>query len=654
MAAITPDTFDPLRRYVSVRLQQGVPIVDADWNEKDDMRRFELRAYLKWFVGNGVPFGTDAFRIAALPVPLANDLEIGSGVPIAPPGTSNYAAGLRHLGRCLVEGAEATIEATLAFRSQALHASQPGAAALAVLRGVPVIAEMPVLNGTVCIYLDLWDRLVRPDEVPALVFADIGTESCARIRAEWVVRARIGTTAPQAGDADHLPGHVYYALARVARVAGDPAVYAGQIEDQREQHLMVPPATLIEDMLGTTPDRYRRGLDRPVMPLRSVMNALLKGELPGTVDQVIAPDPASDFATRAIVHTGTETVVSWHSTRVGGTSKVFITSWPDTNPAGAAAAPVQVTVLDATSPALVLLPTAPVPSYLLAYTSQNDVRFRRAGSVAALAAAVETPVAATIDAETHPVVIRTGSIVTVFWFRNGPGVTDTIRYRRRQYDPTWTEAAAVWLDAVDTIDLSSIRPAAASLEPWNIHAAADAAGRIWVAFRSFANNIAVARLTPGTGAVDNWLNLELDSGTQDEHPFVLIDGAARVWLFWRADGGIFHSVHDVAANTWGPSALIPGTNGPAGDNERPCAVRDAEGGIWLFWAREAAGPKTDIWVVWRNPATGGWGLPRQVTGSPGNNDFPLAYDQGGALRTFFRSNRSGNFDLFTKSLITRI
>ena len=26
MAVITPDTFDPLRRYISVRLQQGVPI----------------------------------------------------------------------------------------------------------------------------------------------------------------------------------------------------------------------------------------------------------------------------------------------------------------------------------------------------------------------------------------------------------------------------------------------------------------------------------------------------------------------------------------------------------------------------------------------------------------------------------------------------
>ncbi len=59
MAVITKDTFDPLHRYVGVRLQQGVPIVDADWNEMEDVRKFELRAYLKWFVGNGIPEGND-------------------------------------------------------------------------------------------------------------------------------------------------------------------------------------------------------------------------------------------------------------------------------------------------------------------------------------------------------------------------------------------------------------------------------------------------------------------------------------------------------------------------------------------------------------------------------------------------------------------
>jgi hypothetical protein len=56
-------TFDRLKHYVGVRLQQGVPIVDEDWNELEDIRREELRVFLKWFVGDGVPKGNSGFRI---------------------------------------------------------------------------------------------------------------------------------------------------------------------------------------------------------------------------------------------------------------------------------------------------------------------------------------------------------------------------------------------------------------------------------------------------------------------------------------------------------------------------------------------------------------------------------------------------------------
>lgn len=57
------NTFDKLKHYVGVRLQQGVPIVDADWNELEDIRKSELETFLKWFVGNGIPLGNDGFKI---------------------------------------------------------------------------------------------------------------------------------------------------------------------------------------------------------------------------------------------------------------------------------------------------------------------------------------------------------------------------------------------------------------------------------------------------------------------------------------------------------------------------------------------------------------------------------------------------------------
>src|SRR5215204_2080646 len=113
MAVISPDSFDPLRRYISVRLQQGVPIVDADWNELQDARQFELRAFLKWFVGNGVPNGNDGFRIVG--TGLARDFTIqGIAAGTTPDGLSN-------VGRCLVDGLDVIITASLEFTDQPLH-----------------------------------------------------------------------------------------------------------------------------------------------------------------------------------------------------------------------------------------------------------------------------------------------------------------------------------------------------------------------------------------------------------------------------------------------------------------------------------------------------------------------------------------------------
>jgi len=61
----------------------------------------------------------------------------------------------------------------------------------------------------------------------------------------------------------------------------------------------------------------------------------------------------------------------------------------------------------------------------------------------------------------------------------------------------------------------------------------------------------------------------------------------------------------------------------------------------------------DIWVVRRNPLTGGWGEPRQVVAATGTDDLPFAtVDPGGVIWLFWRSNRTGNFDLFFKRLVT--
>lgn len=82
------DTFDPRKRYVGVRLQQAVPLLDRDWNELEDVRRYEEVMLRKWYIGNGSP--DDGFKISALDS-AKNDFKIAAG-------------------RCLVDGFEAVNE----------------------------------------------------------------------------------------------------------------------------------------------------------------------------------------------------------------------------------------------------------------------------------------------------------------------------------------------------------------------------------------------------------------------------------------------------------------------------------------------------------------------------------------------------------------
>ena len=102
------DTFEEFaktRHYVSVRIKQGVPLVDADLNELEDLRRYELRSFLRWFVGDGAPNANNGFRL--IPSGDPNDLTImgGDGTP-------------EGSGRCLVDGMEVLNPADIAFSAQ--------------------------------------------------------------------------------------------------------------------------------------------------------------------------------------------------------------------------------------------------------------------------------------------------------------------------------------------------------------------------------------------------------------------------------------------------------------------------------------------------------------------------------------------------------
>lgn len=199
MGNFSRDTFVRLKNYVGVRLQQGVPLVDADWNEMEDIRKYELQAFLKWYIGDGVPEDNDGFQINLIGA-TTDDFEITGG--------DGTAAGA---GRCLVDGWDAVNLSNLNYTDQVLF----GDTDLANSWGVPELPALTVPGGlrTDTIYLDLWDREVSATEDTDIINPIIGVETSVRLKREWVVRvAENSGVVPVAAD-----GHTHYPLATLNR-----------------------------------------------------------------------------------------------------------------------------------------------------------------------------------------------------------------------------------------------------------------------------------------------------------------------------------------------------------------------------------------------------------------------------------------------------
>ncbi len=640
MAVITPTTFDPLRRYVNVRLQQGVPIVDADWNELDDVRKFELRAFLKWFVGDGVPDGNDGFRVSAAAAGsrAANVAVLVGGQGPAPANAAGETVALRHAGRAVVDGLDVMIEADLGFRAQPLHTSAPTAAALAVELGVPVIAEMPAA-GPVLIYLDVWERLVTPSSQPGLLLPALGVESCARIRREWVVRARAGTVEPAAGDADFLAGHAYLPLAVVTRREGVADVTEGDIADVRPRRLLVPPSHLLADTLGVDAGAYRRGEDRPPISLRDAVNALLAGELPTSADLPASPaDNRADVGRRALTLAGGALVVAWTAPRSGNANQI-VTAQLDLGDIdrGFSTAQVVTSGLGASAPTAVGLPGGDV---LLCYQSgpsgaaTTDVVLRRA-PFAGLTAAAERPVFSTASvADERPYAVAIDDVVVVLGFTRAAAGGTWVYRRYRPATDAFADAAP------QTLVTSAASPNA------DLHAcAAPGGGSLWVAWED-GGTVHGLSFQPADGGIDTQQAFPT-SGTGN--PFILADSADAATLFWQQAGaspGVFFA--DAAAGAWGPATPLPDSTGETD----PCAARDDSGRTWLFTSRPAAAG-ADLYVRTRHPVTREWAPARRVVAAAGADQLPHPlFASGQGIWLQWTSTRRGNPDVFVKRIVT--
>ena len=142
-------TFDPLKRYSGVLMQQGRVQLDSDWNEEIDILSRRIRTTTLDILGPlGVPYAVspDAFRIGWIPGP-PTDLSIEPG-------------------RLYVDGIQ--IEAFAA--DGATYNNQPFAPPQLAGFALPPLPAA----GDAVVYLDVWAREVTYIEDPELLDDALG------------------------------------------------------------------------------------------------------------------------------------------------------------------------------------------------------------------------------------------------------------------------------------------------------------------------------------------------------------------------------------------------------------------------------------------------------------------------------------------------
>ncbi|MFC0541517.1 DUF6519 domain-containing protein [Kutzneria chonburiensis] len=746
MGDFSRSTFDRVKHYVGVRLQQGVPLVDADWNELEDIRRFEVQAFLKWFVGDGVPAGNDGFRITAAggggvntivitsravvpanstlsidvpnstaaaalgftvagrssrrlapatlvgenaaPFALAHGMTLtvvadGVASTVTFQGTDfaniaaataaevvtainksphNYVATAgtgndfvitggdgtpERAGRCLADGRDAVHEGRLAYTSQSLYANDSLAQAWKV-PVVPAIAPPGAGSRTDLVYLDVWDREVNSAEDGSLINPVIGVETSVRLRREWAVRVRVGSsTVPVKGDSDFFAGHSYLALSQLVRQFGVPAVPPSALSDLRPRSLLMPPSTLVEDMLGGTAADYRLGRNRPQVNLRDSINALLAGFLPPTRDISVAAAKGLDLLNKAsVVDADGGVVAVWQTARgTSGVNQIIAARYDPNHPEldFQTAFPITSGATPNLDPAAVALPTGEV---IITYQNGNsdatttDVMMKR-GPLASVASATEQAVSATSGGPDQMVrAVLVGDQVVFFV---NQGAAKGWFYRR--YKPAQNNNLGAFVDS------APVALAGAAVAAQELHTVATAGGFAWVAF-SDGSKVQAQRFNPLTVASEFPFN---SNGTADKSPFVLPLSDTDAFLSYIDGTGIL--VAQCTNGVWSGPVRVDSTTQEI--STPPALLRDAAGTICLISTRNYAIDTAELLVRRRDPLTGTWSAPQRVAAPVGpkivtRRPYPLTVPNQG-LWLLFESNRAAtDFDIFAKQLITVI
>jgi hypothetical protein len=655
MGNFSRNTFDKMKHYVGVRLQQGVPIVDADWNELEDIRKYELQAFLKWFVGNGVPAGNDGFRI--LPSATENDFAIQGG--------DNTAEGA---GRCLVEGWDVLIETSLNYVTQPLYDN----AALAAQWGVDGLASLtpPAAARIDLVYLDVWEREVGArEDFDHLVNPAIGLETCVRLKREWVVRVAEGVQIsleplPE-NVTSFLPppptGHSYYGLAALNRRTGQAALQPSDIIDLRRTGLTILPyqdiQQIVSDSFGNDYTLDHDGRPNLKVSLREAINALLRGGLPNTPEEALTTDWQRKNSPVSVKDSFGDIWLFWDSTQAepNATSQIWYARYVHRLNAWRAAAPL--TQRDAANNVSPFVVADNHGDIWLFWHSTNlgqnsaDIWHKRYNSANGqwstdrqLTTATSSRGNSDTDEQGSALVDNQGKI-WVFWQRLHDGSFPFIYYT------TYDDVNGGWTGEHET----SIVYSTALVSP----VAASANNRdIWLF--SLSNGIQLNQYTQTNQSWGDPKQITTDA-RPDNEMFVLRAKNGDLWLFWSAirnqdSSDIWYKTF---SSTGGEQPETPLTADP-GSNFTPFAMQDSSGGIWVFWKSSRSG-RTGIWYK-RYSQAGGWSpqeLALSIDPAANSHGVSALQDEAGDIWTFWvkddiAHDGTVNTELWSRQLIATI
>jgi hypothetical protein len=227
------DTFDERKGYLGVRMQQGVPLLDRDWNELEDVRRSLERMLRRHYIGEGVP-DLDGFAVSAPSFPAPDEVVIAGG-------------------RCSVAGYD-----VWSFEEEVLFSEQGDAVPLP-----PGDDTDPVV---LTLYLEPDVVRVDSSDDPALGNPqDVRMETCVRDQLQWAVRAIRQPAVPPDGS---------FVIAEIARPPGTTQITAEMISDRRRVLLNLAQAVDRVDRAEARIDAVATAMSRAQLDIENLKQDL--------------------------------------------------------------------------------------------------------------------------------------------------------------------------------------------------------------------------------------------------------------------------------------------------------------------------------------------------------------------------------------------